>query len=114
MRLRYFDKSEFIMGTVEVYDKMDECLLMSLDDLRNEVGQPLHINSSYRSEEYNKKIGGSPKSKHLLGKAVDLHCTDSLLRLKIVKNALPLGFTVGVAKTFIHLDLRETQIMFTY
>ena len=113
----YFKPSEFVMGgydPVNVYDKMDTSLLAKLEVLREHVGQALTITSSYRSPEFNKMVGGVSKSQHLLGKAVDLSCKNSILRSKIVYEALSLGFTVGVAKSFIHLDTRETQILFSY
>ena len=114
MRLRYFSKDEFVMGTEEVYDKMDERFLMLIDDLRDNVKQPLRINSSFRSAAYNEGIGGSSKSQHLLGKAVDFYCTNSTLRAKLVKEALLLGLSVGVARTFVHVDNRDNQIVYSY
>ncbi len=112
--MKYFKESEFVMGDEIVFDKMDELFLELLDTLRDEVGFPIKLNSTYRSKEYNKKIGGAKASKHLLGIAADLACTDSTKRAKIVYTALDLGLTVGVAKTFIHIDDRDNQIMFSY
>jgi len=102
------------MGDINVFEKMDVKLLNNLDSLRELCGFPLKINSSYRSEEYNEKIRGAKNSQHLLGKAVDIYCIDATKRKEIVKNALNLGFSVGVAKTFVHIDVRELQLLFTY
>lgn len=112
--MRYFKDSEFKMGKALVFHKMDAEFLELLDNLRECVNEPLIINSSYRSENYNKSIRGSKNSQHIKGIAVDLHCDNGKLRLKIVENALALGLTVGVAKTFIHIDNRLNQIVFTY
>ena len=115
--MRNFKPSEFVMGDVNVYEKMSDRLLVKLDQLRDLVREPLSITSSYRSEAYNKAIGGSPKSFHMKGMAVDISCKDSKLRHKIVMEATSLGMTVGVAKTFIHVDIRETgrfPILFLY
>jgi uncharacterized protein YcbK (DUF882 family) len=112
--MKYFKESEFVMGSENVFNKMDEEFLELLDNLRTLVGSPLSLNSSYRSEEYNKSIGGSKNSQHMKGIASDLHCTDSNLRLRIVENALGLGLTCGIAKTFIHIDNRLKQIVFAY
>ena len=112
--MRYFDKEEFKMGAEVVFDKMQPELLRLLDDLRELVNEPLKINSSYRDLEYNQSIGGSKNSQHLIGNAVDLHCNNGLLRMKIVENALALGLTCGVAKNFIHIDNRLNQIVFAY
>ena len=102
------------MGSENVFNKMDADLLDRLDVLRELVNSPLHITSSFRSESYNKSVGGSTRSQHLKGRAVDLSCNSSTLRAKIVKNALDLGLTCGVAKTFVHIDNRDNQIVFTY
>ncbi|MEM9131801.1 MAG: D-Ala-D-Ala carboxypeptidase family metallohydrolase [Actinomycetota bacterium] len=47
-------------------------LVHALERLRAEAGEPVHIASGYRSEEYNATIGGAPDSAHLQGNAVDL------------------------------------------
>ena len=112
--MKYFKKEEFTMGSVNVFHKMDSDFLALLDELRDRCGFGLKINSSYRDIAYNSSIGGAKSSKHIEGIAVDLACTDSHKRAIIVKNALELGLTVGVAKTFVHVDSREGQIMFTY
>jgi uncharacterized protein YcbK (DUF882 family) len=103
-----------MMGNENVFDKMDRNLLLQLDELRGLVNEPLKINSSYRSLDYNRSIGGSTKSQHLTGNAVDFHCDNGTLRGKIVHHALNLGLTCGVAKTFVHIDNRDNQIVFTY
>ena len=112
--MRYFKESEFTMGKDNVFGKMDTEFLEVLDNLRECVGQPLQITSSFRSPDYNKSIGGSKNSKHMEGIAVDLACDNGVLRMNIVENALAFGLTVGVAKTFIHVDNRTNQIVFAY
>ena len=112
--MRYFKESEFMMGSERVFHKMNPELLELLDSLRECVDEPLYITSSYRSIEYNNSINGSSRSQHLTGNAVDLSCNNGTLRAKIVDNALALGLSVGVAKTFIHIDNRLNQIVFTY
>jgi uncharacterized protein YcbK (DUF882 family) len=112
--MRYFSKSEFVMGKVNVFDKMDTIFLQLLDALREECDFPIKINSSYRSPAYNKSIGGASRSKHMEGIAVDIACTNSIKRAVLVKNALELGLSVGVGKSFVHCDNRKGQLMFTY
>lgn len=89
--MRYFKIEEFTMGEENVFARMDIDLLDTIDNLRENVGEPLHINSSFRTTEHNKSVGGSTRSQHLVGKAVDFRCTDGSLRAKIVKEALKLG-----------------------
>jgi len=112
--MKYFKESEFVMGKELVFDKMNIDFLELLDNLRECVNEPLHISSSFRSEEYNKSVGGSSKSQHLIGNAVDLKCNNGALRLNIIENALALGLTCGVAKSFVHIDNRLNQIVFAY
>jgi uncharacterized protein YcbK (DUF882 family) len=112
--MKHFKESEFVMGDLSVYDKMNEELLLLLDELRERVDEPLYITSSFRTKEYNDEIHGSSRSQHLHGKAVDLSCNNGVFRAKIVRHALELGLTVGVAKTFVHVDCRDKQIVFTY
>ena len=102
------------MSNENVFNEMDRDLLLKLDLLRAIVNEPLYITSSYRSESYNKSVGGSKTSYHLQGRAVDLSCTNGTLRAKIVKAALKYRLSVGVAKNFIHIDNRTAQIVFTY
>lgn len=42
-----------------------------LEPIRAKFGGPVMITSGYRSEEYNKMIGGSPTSQHIYAEAVD-------------------------------------------
>jgi len=39
--------------------------------LRNEYGNPIHINSGYRTKTFNAKVNGSSNSLHLLNEAID-------------------------------------------
>jgi uncharacterized protein YcbK (DUF882 family) len=112
--MRNFKEKEFVMGGVNVFNLMCPTFLNKLDQLRDLVREPLIITSSYRSEEYNKAIGGSPKSQHLIGNAVDLSCTNSTLRHKIVMEATSLGLSVGINDTFVHVDNRDKPILFLY
>ena len=102
------------MGGLVVFDKMDPDFLERLDALRDMYGKPMVITSSWRSPHYNRSINGAPRSKHLEGIAVDIACTNGHDRLEIVDTALMLGFTIGVGKTFLHLDTRDDQIIFGY
>lgn len=42
------------------------------EPLRKAVGAPIKINSFYRSQDLNKAIGGSTKSQHCQGRAIDI------------------------------------------
>jgi len=47
-------------------------LAKNLQILRDELKCAIHINSGFRTPEYNLKIGGVKSSQHLLGKAADI------------------------------------------
>jgi hypothetical protein len=44
---------------------------MALEGVRMLLQAPISVNSAYRSPELNKAVGGSPKSQHMKGQAVD-------------------------------------------
>ena len=85
-------------------------LLVPLEALRQMIGRPLVLTSGARCEEHNRKIGGQAGSWHLKGLAVDIACDDGAFRGSIIHLAGSLGFNgIGVAKGFIHLDLRPAE-----
>ena len=86
--------------------KIDSKLVTKLQKLRDLVGKPIIINSAYRTPSHNKKVKGSPKSQHLLGKAVDIH-VNGISPKNLAKYAEKAGFDgIGTYKTFIHVDVR--------
>lgn len=89
---------------------IDENALDKLQAMRLELGIPLVINSAYRSEAYNKSVGGAPKSQHLQGRAFDIRITDALSREEIKYHAKEAGFTgIGDYNTFVHVDTGPTR-----
>ena len=49
------------------------CVLVDfLDEVRDEFGEPIIVNSGYRSEIVNQKVGGVRTSLHLQGRAADI------------------------------------------
>ena len=49
--------------------------LKVFEPVREWVGGPIRVNSFFRSEELNKAIGGSSKSQHCKGQAIDMDDT---------------------------------------
>ena len=85
-----------------------------LDEARDIAKIPFKLNSACRCFKHNSEVGGSNTSSHLIenefgerkiATAVDISCTSSSARAKIMKALIQVGFTrIGIAKTFIHCD----------
>lgn len=125
INLKYFTLEEFSCPTLPNSGvNMDSNFLQKLDNAREIAGIPFRINSGYRTQEHHnaiyKKLGKEPtKSAHLIGKAADIHCTDSRSRFIIISALLDAGISrVGISSTFIHCDTAEkgkTQnVIWTY
>lgn len=68
------------------------------------------VNSAWRSYPHEIERGRTGSSSHCKGLAIDLACTDSNMRLRIVSHLLHMGVTrIGIAKSFIHFDLDVTK-----
>jgi len=97
---------------------MDTEMIRRLVIMRKHSSFPYIINSGYRTKEWNERIGGVANSAHLTGQAVDIRCVTSSDRFQILRFALLLGFRrIGVAKSFIHLDLaldRSQKVIWNY
>ena len=99
-----------------------------LQVFREWYNRPMVINSGYRTVNYNKRVGGSPKSKHIEGIATDFKLPQEFYNfddkrkkvfLENVKNKWyeicendNLGGGVGWYDTFIHLDSRSGRKAF--
>ena len=49
-------------------------LALGLEEVRELLGHPLHINSAYRGPKVNSAVGGSKNSAHMKGYAADFVC----------------------------------------
>lgn len=95
-------------------DGSDEILLDSsfvqtkLQSIREHFGKPLLINSAYRTESYNRKVGGAKNSYHMKGMAFDIHISGVDLD-SICKYAQSIGI-LGIIRynTFVHVDARTS------
>jgi len=109
--MKYFDISEFDSpDELGSGSKMVPHVLKRIDRARGLAKTPFVITSGYRTEAHNKEVGGSPTSSHLKGLAVDISCTNSSQREKIISALIIAGFQrVGIAKTFIHTDTDKSK-----
>ena len=91
-----------------------------LQVLRDELGKPIHINSAYRSEEYNASIGGVKSSQHIMGRASDiaikgmtpLEVYNTIERL--IENGDMLQGGLGLYDSFVHYDIRGERARWDY
>ncbi len=110
--MKYFQYEEFdspdIQGSGQLMSKE---LLSKLDMIREEFGKPIHINSGYRTEAHNEKVGGTSKSSHLKGLAADVACKSSADRFELLNLFIKHGINrIGVAKSFIHVDIDKNKV----
>lgn len=112
--LRYFQYGEFDSPDKDGSGKpeneggcMNYNFLCLLDIARENAGVPFKITSGYRTPAHNAKVGGRLGSSHLKGLAVDIACSDSATRGKIITGLFlaGLGRRIGIAKDFIHVDM---------
>lgn len=96
--------------------------LDSLEALRVDVDLAMAVTSGCRSPAYNQRLvddpryQASPTSLHMFSNpkwaidacAVDVACTDPMVRHALIAAATARGFSVGVHPRFLHLDDRTT------
>jgi len=58
----------------EIIDNLKLIATHVFQPVRNHFGVPLYVSSGYRSPELNTAIGGSKRSQHMLGQALDIDC----------------------------------------
>lgn len=97
---------------------IDDELVLTLQKIRNQFGKPVNINSGYRTAAYNAKIGGSPNSQHVNGKAADIRVTDNV-PLQVAKYAESIGVGgIGHAPdgqgNYVHVDTRTVKSRWEY
>ncbi len=113
---QHFKRHEFDChdGTIvpDCYIHNLRVLCDQLEILRAILHRPIIINSGYRTEDYNKRIGGSPNSQHLLAKAADIRVTGisphqlSTIIEELINKKSMLEGGLGVYLTFVHYDIR--------
>ena len=82
--------------TLAVIQNLQRLCVLVLQPLRDTLGAPVYINSGYRSERLNARVGGVLNSRHLQGKAADIHC-DNLDYAKVIFDILKQNSNVDKA-----------------
>ena len=96
--------SEFLANVLELAE--------NLQVLRDFVGVPIKINSSYRSLSHNANVGGSKNSQHLFAKAADIVIESkspeqvaNIIKALISEGKMKQG-GISAYNTFTHYDIR--------
>lgn len=90
-------------GTIRV----NEAALDRLQALRDRLARPIIVHSAYRSPDYNRKVGGAPRSQHLLGAAFDISMAnhDPHAFEAAAREAGFTGFGFYPRQNFMHIDI---------
>ena len=104
---KYFNRKEFGCPDDCGFDNISQELVDMLDDIREEMNEPMIINSGCRCKKYNKKIGGASNSAHLRGLAVDIHTIGSY-RARLLPILEEHFIRRGYGKTFVHVDIDDS------
>ena len=118
---RYFNYSEFgcSCGRCEYVSGRDidpRALDIALE-IRLALMRPVHITSGCRCDFHNTMVGGSANSQHLPKngfKAFDFKIVSAIERYTAIEIALKHEASFGFTSVFMHIDVRDTPMAFTY
>lgn len=91
-----------------------------LDKVRELLGQPILVNSAFRCDELNTKIGSKSSSQHTKGQAVDFicpkfgtpkHIVETIFKSTIVFDQLILEFDSWVHISFVNTNSRKQVLI---
>jgi uncharacterized protein YcbK (DUF882 family) len=92
-----------------------ELLAKNLQVLRDHLGEPIHINSGYRSPAHNAKVGGKKNSYHMKAMAADITCKSktpkqlaAIIEKLIAGKKMKQG-GIGIYPGFVHYDVRGAK-----
>lgn len=110
MLSRHFRAREFQTGNSNIVI-VSNTLLKVLDTLRDKIGEPIYINSGYRTPEHNKAVGGSTLSYHMYGMAADIRADrHTPKQLYTILDEMLKGWGgIEEHETFVHVDVRSKQ-----
>lgn len=94
--------------------KIDEKLVIYLQEIRDHFGKPVTISSGYRCATHNKSVNGATASRHAQGMAADI-VVKGVAPAEVAKYAESIGIKgIGLYETkkdgfFVHVDTRTTK-----
>ena len=107
----HFKVNEFACkdGTDTIF--ISPALVTTLEQIRKHFDVPVTINSGYRTEAYNKKVGGAAYSQHKYGTAADI-VVKGVPPAEVAKYAetILVGMGgIGIYNSFTHIDVRKIK-----
>ena len=85
--------------------KIHEDIMDLIQEARNDLG-PLSITSGYRCSTHNAAVSSTGENgPHTTGKSLDISVRDSQHRQQLITYFAPKVQGLGIAKSFIHIDL---------
>jgi len=109
--IKYFKVREFACKDGSDFILLSPELLDVLYRIRLHFNAPVMITSGYRTESYNKKVGGARDSKHVKGIAADI-VVKGVSPSKVAAYAdllMPDKGGIGEYRTFVHVDVRHEK-----
>lgn len=116
----HFDLAEFACrdGSVTPDDVVVRLvgLALQLEQLRSYLARPIVITSGYRSPAYNARVGGAPRSQHVLGNAADIrvHGVEPEDVAEAIESLIRAGRMteggVGLYRSWVHYDTRGKRV----
>ncbi len=90
-------------------------LLLAWTSLRLLVDSPILVFSGFRCASRNREVNGSPTTKHLSGKALDISVVSLEPSDELWTMILRSGFTgIGRGVRLLHVDVRDRPYFWTY
>lgn len=115
---KYFNTEEFQCQCTHescVEQRISAELVDKLYAIREELGRPLKVTSGFRCEKHQADLRKAAvntvvakKSTHELGDAADIRPADRNME-GFEELCDPWFFSIGIAKTFLHVDLRDDK-----
>lgn len=108
---QHFSRKEFACKCGCGFDTVDVDTLKLLEEIRKFFMAPVTINSACRCYDHNKKVGGSKRSQHLMGRAADITIkgVTPMAVSQLAETLLMGNGGIGTYNTFTHIDTRTDK-----
>ena len=121
--MKYFRTKEFeckcgqCSMPSEVQANIEALVNNVLDPVREVYGKPIYVNSGFRCEKHNRKVGGVPRSQHMVGEAADISLRltayglqDELMKLaRIIKEQGRFDQLI-IYPAFLHVSYKRSGV----